>query len=83
MNAPSNISGRKRTSVFKLNRSQAVRIPKDLAFPDEVKEVYVMRRGMKLEIVPVDALWDDFFATFPSSDIVEPEDLPLDEVASL
>ncbi len=30
-------------AVFKSNRSQAVRIPKDLAFPDDVKRVSVTR----------------------------------------
>ena len=61
MNAHSPIPQKKRASVFKSNRSQAVRIPKELAFPDDVKEVYVIRKGKKLEIIPVDALWDDFF----------------------
>ncbi len=30
-------------AVFKSNRSQAVRIPKELAFPDDVKRVSVTR----------------------------------------
>ena len=45
MNAHFSIPQKKRTTVFKSNRSQAVRIPKELAFPDDVKEVYVIRRG--------------------------------------
>ena len=50
-----------RTTVFQSNRSQAVRLPKDVAFPDGVKEVAVLRDGKKRVIVPADALWDDFF----------------------
>lgn len=77
MNAPSHIPRRKRATVFKSNRSQAVRIPKELAFPDDVKEVYVIRKGKSLEITPVDALWDDFFARLPADDdFAEPEELP-------
>lgn len=50
------------TNVFQSNRSQAVRLPKDVAFPKEVKRVRVLRDGARRIIVPVDALWDDFFA---------------------
>ncbi|WEK46177.1 MAG: type II toxin-antitoxin system VapB family antitoxin [Candidatus Andeanibacterium colombiense] len=77
MNAPSHLPQRKVASVFKSNRSQAVRIPKELAFPEGVKEVYVIRKGKKLEIVPVDALWDDFFDQGPCPDF--PERLPQGE----
>lgn len=79
MNAPSAFSVKKRASVFKSNRSQAVRIPKELAFSDDVKEVFIIRKGKSLEIVPVDALWDDFFAKEPCPDFIEPEDLPPQE----
>ena len=44
MNAHSKITEGTST-VFKLNRSQAVRIPKHLAFPEGVREVYVRRKG--------------------------------------
>ncbi|MDB5711796.1 MAG: hypothetical protein JWL96_3866 [Sphingomonas bacterium] len=57
-----------RSSLFKSNRSQAVRLPKDIAFPDAVKQVVVWREGNTRMIVPADALWDDFFAT-PGIDI--------------
>lgn len=71
MNAPLN------ATIFKSNRSQAVRLPKAVAFPEGVKEVRVIRQGKALLLVPVDALWDDFFAR-PGIDIVEPED-PIDD----
>src|SRR3546814_3903734 len=41
-----------RTTVFQSNRSQAVRLPKDVAFPEGVKEVTVLREGKRRVIVP-------------------------------
>jgi antitoxin VapB len=55
-----------KSTVFKNNRTQAVRIPKVLAFPDDVKEVEIVRDGDTLVITPKPAkkkmTWDDFFA---------------------
>jgi antitoxin VapB len=50
-----------RTTVFLSNRSQAVRLPKDVAFPEGVKEVTILREGKRRVIVPAGAVWDDFF----------------------
>ncbi|HUO23307.1 MAG TPA: type II toxin-antitoxin system VapB family antitoxin [Caulobacteraceae bacterium] len=50
-----------RTTVFQSNRSQAVRLPKDVAFPAGTREVTVLRDGKRRVITPSDALWDDFF----------------------
>lgn len=50
-----------RTTVFQSNRSQAVRLPKDVAFPEGVREVTVLRDGKRRVITPSDAAWDDFF----------------------
>ena len=50
-----------RTKLFKSNRSQAVRLPKEVAFPEGVKEVTIIRDGAKRVIVPANAVWDDFF----------------------
>ncbi len=50
-----------RTRLFRSNRSQAVRLPKGLAFPDNVKEVSIVREGKRRVIVPANAVWDDFF----------------------
>lgn len=66
------------STIFKSNRSQAVRLPKELAFPDDVKKVIVRRVGKSVVITPVGALWDDFFDQ-PGIDIVEPADLPPQE----
>jgi antitoxin VapB len=64
-----------RTTLFQSNRSQAVRLPKDVAFPPGVREVVILREGAGRVIVPAAALWDDFFAA-PGVDLgdrVQPE----------
>jgi antitoxin VapB len=50
-----------KTTLFQSNRSQAVRLPKDVAFPDDVRSVVILREGRRRVIVPADAVWDDFF----------------------
>jgi antitoxin VapB len=50
-----------RTKLFRSNRSQAVRLPKSLGFPDSVKEVTIMRDGKRRVIAPSKPVWDDFF----------------------
>lgn len=50
-----------RTTVFQTNKSQAVRLPKDVAFPPGVREVAIRRDGPRRIIAPADMLWDDFF----------------------
>lgn len=59
-----------RTALFLSNRTQAVRLPKDVAFPPEVREVSIVRDGARVIIAPVDAVWDDFF-TSPGTDLGE------------
>jgi antitoxin VapB len=58
------------TKLFRSNRSQAVRLPKDVAFPANVKEVTVLRDGARRVIVPTNAIWNDFFDA-PGADIGE------------
>ncbi len=62
------------TTLFKSNKSQAVRLPKDVAFPADVREVSIIRDGNRRIIVPADSSWDDFFAA-PGIDL-EPRDQP-------
>jgi antitoxin VapB len=57
-----------RTALFQTNRSQAVRLSKDVAFPTGVREVSILRDGNRRVIVPADTAWDDFFAE-PGIDI--------------
>jgi antitoxin VapB len=64
-----------RTTLFQTNRSQAVRLPKDVAFPEGVRSVVVLREGKRRVIVPADAAWDDFFDE-PGIDLGEREQPP-------
>jgi antitoxin VapB len=50
-----------RTTPLRSNRSQAVRLPKDVAFPASVREVVILRDGERRVVAPADASWDDFF----------------------
>jgi antitoxin VapB len=50
-----------RTTLFQSNRSQAVRLPKDVAFPEGVRAVTIQRDGKRRIITPADQAWDDFF----------------------
>lgn len=59
-----------KTTLFYSNRSQAVRLPKDVAFPDDVRSVVILREGRRRVIVPADAVWDDFFEA-PGVDLGE------------
>jgi antitoxin VapB len=59
-----------RTTLFQNNRSQAVRIPKEIAFPAGVHEIAVLRDGARRVIVPANAIWDDFFEA-PGIDLGE------------
>ncbi len=50
-----------RTTLFLSNRSQAVRLPKAVAFGVDVRDVTILQDGPRRIIVPVNASWDDFF----------------------
>jgi antitoxin VapB len=54
-----------RSTIFKSNRTQAVRLPKAVAFPDSVRQVEVIKLGQGLLITPVGRRWDDFFLNGP------------------
>lgn len=57
-----------RASVFKNNQTQAVRLPKALAFPEETQQVEVVKIGTSRLIAPVGHIWDSFFDEGPASD---------------
>ena len=48
-------------SVFVNSRTQAVRLPDDTRFPDDVKQVNVRVVGKDRILSPVDNIWDSFF----------------------
>jgi antitoxin VapB len=50
-----------RGSVFQSNRSQAVRLPKAAALPDDVKRVDVIAIGRTRIITPAGEAWDSWF----------------------
>lgn len=52
-----------RTSLFLSNRSQALRLPRAVAFGEGVREVVVTQDGPRRIVAPADAAWDDFFDT--------------------
>ncbi len=49
------------STVFRTNKSQAVRLPKPVALPENVKRVEIIKLGQARLIAPVDAAWDTFF----------------------
>jgi len=53
------------TTVFINNRSQAIRLPAELRFPDRVKQVDVRARGCERIIAPLGQTWDSFFLDGP------------------
>jgi antitoxin VapB len=68
------------TRLFESNKTQAVRLPKEVAFPPDVKEVEIMRMGRSVIISPVGDRWTDFFDKLPACpDFERPAQPPLDE----
>jgi antitoxin VapB len=51
--------------VFTSNRSQAVRLPKAVAFPEDVHHVDILKIGRSRVIVPHGKRWDDLFQHGP------------------
>jgi antitoxin VapB len=49
------------STVFKSNKSQAVRLPKAVALPEHVKRVDIIKQGSGRLIVPPGGSWDAFF----------------------
>ena len=50
-----------RGSIFINNRTQAVRLPVNTRFPEEVKQVNVRISGKDRILSPVGSTWDSFF----------------------
>jgi antitoxin VapB len=60
----------RRASIFRNGSNQAVRLPQDLRFSDNVREVRIRRLGDGLLLSPVRPDWASFFAL----DVDVPED---------
>ena len=50
-----------KSTVFRTNKGQAVRLPKAVALPDSVKQVEITKIGRSRLISPVGHSWDAFF----------------------
>ena len=66
-----------KTTVFKSNRSQAVRLPKAVALPDDVKQVDIVAIGRTRIITPAGESWDSWFdGNIVTSDFMSIRDQP-------
>jgi antitoxin VapB len=52
----------KQASIFRNGANQAVRLPQELRFPADVKEVRIRKQGDGLLITPVKPNWSSFFS---------------------
>lgn len=67
-------------AVFKSNRSQAIRLPKAAAFPDDVKRVDVVTVGRARIIAPAGEAWDSWFeGAGVSADFMSERDQPAEQ----
>jgi len=49
------------STVFRINKSQALRLPKPVALPESVKKVDIVVLGQSRLISPVGQAWDSWF----------------------
>jgi antitoxin VapB len=66
----------RRASIFRNGANQAVRLPQELRFSDEVKEVRIRKQGDALLISPIKPNWATFFCltTDVPEDFLAPRD---------
>jgi antitoxin VapB len=68
------------TTVFKSNQTQAVRLPKSVALPDNVKKVTIVAIGNTRIITPAGLTWDQWFENpLISDDFMIERDQPSDQ----
>ncbi|CAI8943082.1 Antitoxin VapB [Pseudomonas sp. IT-P100] len=68
------------TTLFMSNRSQAVRLPKAVAMPSDVKRVNIAAIGRARIITPADETWDSWFdGDGVSTDFMSHRDQPADQ----
>jgi antitoxin VapB len=64
-------------AVFQSNRSQAIRMPKAVALPDDVKRVDIVAVGRTRIIAPAGEVWDSWFeGATVTSDFMSERDQP-------
>ena len=72
----------RRASIFRNGANQAVRLPQELRFPEEVKEVQIRKQGDSLVLSPIRPDWASFFAlkvTVPEDFLADRGDSPPQE----
>ena len=70
-----------KTKLFKSNQSQAVRLPKEVAFSESIKDVEIIAIGNRRIISPSGQSWDEWFdGPGVSSDFMETRKQPEDQV---
>jgi len=68
------------TTVFKSNQTQAVRLPKAVAFPESVKKVEIVAIGNTRIITPAGESWDYWFdGPGVSDDFMNDREQPADQ----
>ncbi|KAB0505283.1 MULTISPECIES: type II toxin-antitoxin system VapB family antitoxin [Pseudomonas] len=68
------------TTLFMSNRSQAVRLPKAVAMPSDVKRVDVIAIGRTRLITPAGEAWDSWFdGEGVSADFMADREQPTDQ----
>lgn len=67
-------------AIFQSNRSQAVRLPKAVALPDDVRRVDVIAIGRTRILTPVGEAWDSWFdGSGVSADFMAKRKQPADQ----
>jgi antitoxin VapB len=68
------------STLFKSNRSQAVRLPKAVALPEDIKRVDVIAIGRTRIITPAGESWDSWFeGAGVSEDFMADRNQPADQ----
>ena len=68
------------TTMFRNNKTQAVRFPKAVELPDSIKEVEIVAIGNTRIITPVGETWDLWFNGLGASDdFMSDRDQPKDQ----
>ncbi len=68
------------TTVFKSNKTQAIRLPKPVALPDSIKKVDIVAVGNTRIITPAGESWDQWFDGHGvSDDFMSDRDQPADQ----
>ncbi len=69
-----------RASVFKSNKSQAIRLPKPVALPEHVKKVDIIAIGDTRVITPAGKAWESWFdGPGVSADFMTERDQPSEQ----